>query len=87
MTSTALRVAERLVKSCGGGALQELHCLECADRVTRGARLYQTLLIWPYAVAPAIAASGVKFEGLRTEVARHWRSRVLAEQQKDGCRA
>ncbi|AKJ67038.1 glycerol-3-phosphate transporter permease [Pandoraea thiooxydans] len=27
-----------------------------ADRVTRGARLYQTLLIWPYAVAPAIAA-------------------------------
>jgi sn-glycerol 3-phosphate transport system permease protein len=28
----------------------------CADRVTRGARAYQTLLIWPYAVAPAIAA-------------------------------
>ncbi|GAB3626017.1 glycerol-3-phosphate transporter permease [Pandoraea terrae] len=27
-----------------------------ADRVTRGKRLYQTLLIWPYAVAPAIAA-------------------------------
>jgi len=26
-----------------------------ADRVLRGARLYQTLLIWPYAVAPAIA--------------------------------
>ena len=26
-----------------------------ADRVIRGARLYQTLLIWPYAVAPAIA--------------------------------
>ena len=26
-----------------------------ADRVLRGARVYQTLLIWPYAVAPAIA--------------------------------
>lgn len=28
----------------------------CADRVTRGVRLYRTLLIWPYAVAPAVAA-------------------------------
>jgi sn-glycerol 3-phosphate transport system permease protein len=27
-----------------------------ADRVVRGAALYKTLLIWPYAVAPAIAA-------------------------------
>jgi len=26
-----------------------------ADRVTRGERLYKTLLIWPYAVAPALA--------------------------------
>ncbi|HTQ76585.1 MAG TPA: glycerol-3-phosphate transporter permease, partial [Burkholderiales bacterium] len=26
-----------------------------ADRVVRGATLYKTLLIWPYAVAPAIA--------------------------------
>lgn len=26
-----------------------------ADRIIRGARLYQTFLIWPYAVAPAIA--------------------------------
>ncbi len=26
-----------------------------ADRVIRGARLYKTLLIWPYAVAPAVA--------------------------------
>jgi sn-glycerol 3-phosphate transport system permease protein len=26
-----------------------------ADRVTRGATVYKTLLIWPYAVAPAIA--------------------------------
>ncbi|HEX8012864.1 MAG TPA: sn-glycerol-3-phosphate ABC transporter permease UgpA [Casimicrobiaceae bacterium] len=27
-----------------------------ADRVVRGARLYKTLLIWPYAVAAAVAA-------------------------------
>jgi sn-glycerol 3-phosphate transport system permease protein len=27
-----------------------------ADRVIRAARLYKTLLIWPYAVAPALAA-------------------------------
>ncbi|MGJ8516292.1 sn-glycerol-3-phosphate ABC transporter permease UgpA [Carnimonas bestiolae] len=27
-----------------------------ADRVIRGARFYRTLLIWPYAVAPAVAA-------------------------------
>jgi sn-glycerol 3-phosphate transport system permease protein len=26
-----------------------------ADRVVKGARLYKTLLIWPYAVAPAVA--------------------------------
>jgi sn-glycerol 3-phosphate transport system permease protein len=26
-----------------------------ADRVLRGARVYQTLLVWPYAVAPAVA--------------------------------
>ncbi len=28
----------------------------CCDHVIRGARTYQTLIIWPYAVAPAIAA-------------------------------
>jgi sn-glycerol 3-phosphate transport system permease protein len=28
----------------------------CCDHVLRGARFYQTLIIWPYAVAPAIAA-------------------------------
>jgi sn-glycerol 3-phosphate transport system permease protein len=28
----------------------------CCDHVLRGAKVYQTLLIWPYAVAPAIAA-------------------------------
>lgn len=27
----------------------------CADRVIRGSGIYRTLLIWPYAVAPAIA--------------------------------
>ena len=26
-----------------------------ADRVVRGAAVYKTLLIWPYAVAPAVA--------------------------------
>ena len=26
-----------------------------ADRVVRGASVYKTLLIWPYAVAPAVA--------------------------------
>ena len=26
-----------------------------ADRVVRGALVYKTLLIWPYAVAPAVA--------------------------------
>ena len=28
----------------------------CCDYVLRGAKAYQTLIIWPYAVAPAIAA-------------------------------
>ena len=28
----------------------------CCDHLVRGTRAYQTLLIWPYAVAPAIAA-------------------------------
>jgi sn-glycerol 3-phosphate transport system permease protein len=28
----------------------------CCDYIVRGARAYQTLLIWPYAVAPAVAA-------------------------------
>jgi len=30
-----------------------------ADRVIRGAPVYKTLLIWPYAVAPAIARSAL----------------------------
>ncbi len=28
-----------------------------ADRITHGARVYKTLLIWPYAVAPAVAGA------------------------------
>ena len=38
------------------GLVISLLLAACADRVTRGAKAYQTLLIWPYAVAPAIAA-------------------------------
>lgn len=38
------------------GLVVSLLLAACADRVTRGAKLYRTLLIWPYAVAPAIAA-------------------------------
>jgi len=38
-----------------GGLVISLLLAACADRVTRGVRAYQTLLIWPYAVAPAIA--------------------------------
>jgi sn-glycerol 3-phosphate transport system permease protein len=41
----------------GGGALaMSLVLAACCDYLVRGAKAYQTLLIWPYAVAPAIAA-------------------------------
>ncbi|MGN6667684.1 MAG: sn-glycerol-3-phosphate ABC transporter permease UgpA [Trinickia sp.] len=40
----------------GSGLVVSLLLAACADRVIRGTRLYRTLLIWPYAVAPAIAA-------------------------------
>ncbi|AKM29734.1 glycerol-3-phosphate transporter permease [Pandoraea faecigallinarum] len=43
-----------LVTVCG--LVISLLLAAMADRVTRGKRTYQTLLIWPYAVAPAIAA-------------------------------
>ncbi|ALS58778.1 MULTISPECIES: sn-glycerol-3-phosphate ABC transporter permease UgpA [Pandoraea] len=43
-----------LVTVCG--LVISLLLAAMADRVTRGKRVYQTLLIWPYAVAPAIAA-------------------------------
>src|SRR3954468_7060243 len=39
----------------GGGILISLLLAVMADRVVRGALVYKTLLIWPYAVAPAIA--------------------------------
>ncbi|KML54766.1 glycerol-3-phosphate transporter permease [Burkholderia cepacia] len=38
------------------GLVVSLLLAVCADRVVRGARIYRTLLIWPYAVAPTIAA-------------------------------
>ena len=43
-----------------------------ADRVIRGAPVYKTLLIWPYAVAPAVA--GVLWLFLFNPVARHRRA-------------
>jgi len=38
------------------GLVTALFFAALADRVTRGRGVYQTLLIWPYAVAPVIAA-------------------------------
>ncbi|WP_193102403.1 sn-glycerol-3-phosphate ABC transporter permease UgpA [Burkholderia sp. Z1] len=38
------------------GLVVSLLLAVCADRVVRGAKIYRTLLIWPYAVAPTIAA-------------------------------
>ncbi len=38
------------------GLFAALLLAAAANHVTRGVRVYQTLLIWPYAVAPAIAA-------------------------------
>jgi sn-glycerol 3-phosphate transport system permease protein len=38
------------------GLVLSLFFAALADRVTRGKHAYQTLLIWPYAVAPVIAA-------------------------------
>jgi sn-glycerol 3-phosphate transport system permease protein len=43
----------------GGGIAVALLLAAMADRVLRGALAYKTLLIWPYAVAPAVA--GVLF--------------------------
>ena len=39
----------------GGGIAFALLLATMADRVLRGALAYKTLLIWPYAVAPAVA--------------------------------
>jgi sn-glycerol 3-phosphate transport system permease protein len=38
------------------GLASALLLAAAANQVTRGVRVYQTLLIWPYAVAPSIAA-------------------------------
>ncbi|WP_246796522.1 sn-glycerol-3-phosphate ABC transporter permease UgpA [Burkholderia perseverans] len=38
------------------GLVVSLLLAACADRVVRGSRAYRTLLIWPYAVAPTVAA-------------------------------
>jgi sn-glycerol 3-phosphate transport system permease protein len=38
------------------GLVVSLFLAAMADRITRGKLVYRTLLIWPYAVAPAIAA-------------------------------
>ena len=43
-----------LVATCALGIALVLAA--CCDHVLRGAKAYQTLIIWPYAVAPAIAA-------------------------------
>jgi sn-glycerol 3-phosphate transport system permease protein len=45
------------VLGAGGRARPELSLLLAvmADRVVKGAMVYKTLLIWPYAVAPAVA--------------------------------
>jgi sn-glycerol 3-phosphate transport system permease protein len=40
--------------ACAGLALSLLLAV-MADRVVRGASIYKTLLVWPYAVAPAVA--------------------------------
>jgi sn-glycerol 3-phosphate transport system permease protein len=39
----------------GGGIVIALALAVLADRIMRGAMAYRTLLIWPYAVAPAVA--------------------------------
>jgi len=39
----------------GTGLAVSLLLAVMADRVVRGSRLYRTLLVWPYAVAPAVA--------------------------------
>ena len=43
-----------LLVACLGLSISLLLAV-CADRVVRGASVYKTLLVWPYAVAPAVA--------------------------------
>ena len=48
-----------------------------ADRVMRGAHVYRTLLIWPYAVAPAVA--GVLWLFMLVAHASAWSAYALRE--------
>ena len=43
----------------GSGLSVSLLLAVMADRVVKGARLYRTLLVWPYAVAPVVAGTRV----------------------------
>src|SRR5207248_7704887 len=59
------------------GILVSLLLAAMADRVVRGALAYRTLLIWPYAVAPAVAGVLWAFMfapsvGIVTYVLRRW---------------
>jgi sn-glycerol 3-phosphate transport system permease protein len=60
-----------------GALLISLLLAGACDYLIRGARLYQTLLIWPYAVAPVVAAVLWSFifnpsVGILTYVLRGW---------------
>ena len=53
----SFRVTAEFSLLVAGSALSiSLVLAACCDHITRGTRAYQTLIIWPYAVAPAIAA-------------------------------
>ena len=60
-----------------GALLISLTLAGCCDYLMRGVRVYQTLLIWPYAVAPVVAAVLWSFIfnptlGILTYVLRSW---------------
>jgi sn-glycerol 3-phosphate transport system permease protein len=60
-----------------GALLVSLMLAACCDYLIRGAQVYQTLLIWPYAVAPVVAAVLWSFifnpsVGILTYVLRGW---------------
>jgi sn-glycerol 3-phosphate transport system permease protein len=60
-----------------GALLISLVLAACCDYLIRGAQVYQTLLIWPYAVAPVVAAVLWAFifnpsVGIVTYVLRGW---------------
>ena len=55
-----------------------------ADKPLRGSAVYRTLLIWPYAVAPAVA--GVLWVFMFQAVARHRRARTARAAASTGIR-